>query len=139
MPGVVPVQPRTKVYGANESLSEPDSNSGRLLLTATDGESLAGYLLATLGWNGCVHIDDLAISRSYRRAGIGKRLMDEAVAWAAVLKLRAIRLETQSTNVPACRFFARYGFVRGGPDRYLYSQLDEDVRGEVALYWYLFL
>lgn len=71
--------------------------------------------------------------------GIGRRFMDEAVAGAGASNLRAIRLETQSSNVSACRFYARYGFVLGGYDRYLYSQLDEDVRGDVALYWYLFL
>ncbi|USE78439.1 GNAT family N-acetyltransferase [Cupriavidus gilardii] len=70
---------------------------------------------------------------------MGRRLMDEAVAWAATLNLRAIRLETQSSNVSACRFYAQYGFVLGGYDRYLYSQLNEDVREDVALYWYLFL
>ncbi len=139
MPKVVPVQSRTKRYGADASLSEPDFQSERLLLAAKDGEHLAGYLLATPGWNRCASIDDIAISRRYRRAGIGRPLMDEAVAWAAGLNLRAIRLETQSTNVPACRFYARYGFVLGGSDRYLYSQLGEDVRHEVALYWYLFL
>lgn len=139
MPNVVRVKPRTKAYGVDESLSEPDFDSGRLLLEVKDGENLAGYLLATPSWNGCASIDDIAISRRYRRAGIGRGLMDEAVAWAANLNLRAVRLETQSSNVPACRFYARYGFVLGGSDRYLYSQLDEDVRGDVALYWYLFL
>ncbi|MCT9127262.1 GNAT family N-acetyltransferase [Cupriavidus gilardii] len=91
------------------------------------------------GWNGCASIDDIAISRRYRRSGVGRRLMDEAVAWTAALNLRAIRLETQSFNVSACRFYARYGFVLGGYDPYLHSQLDENVRKDVALYWYLFL
>lgn len=139
MPSVVPVEPRTKTYGVDESLSKPDFDSGRLLLAAKDEFHVAGYLLATTAWNGCASIEDIAISRRYRRTGIGKRLMDEAVAWAAALNLRAIRLETQSSNVSACRFYARYGFVLGGYDRYLYSQLDENDREDVALYWYLFL
>ena len=100
---------------------------------------VAGYLLATPGWNRGASIDDIAISRRYRRTGIGRRLMDEAVAWAVDLNLSAIRLETRSSNVSACRFYARYSFVLGGHDRYLYSQLDEDVREDVALYWYLLL
>lgn len=139
LPGVVAVTARTKAYGVDESLSEPDADATRLLLAARDGDRLAGYLLATPAWNGCASIDDIAVSRPYRGAGIGRRLMDEAVAWAKSVDLRAIRLETQSSNVPACRFYARYGFVLGGSDRYLYSQLGEDVRGDVALYWYLFL
>nr|WP_276554163.1 hypothetical protein [Cupriavidus gilardii] len=47
MPNVVPVEPRTKSYGFDESLSEPDSDSDRLLLAAKDGLHVAGYLLAT--------------------------------------------------------------------------------------------
>lgn len=139
MPKVAPVDRRTKAYGADVSLAEADLASSRLLIAAKDGDKLAGYLLATLGWNGCANVDDIAISRPYRREGIGRRLMNEAVAWAAGLNLRAIRLETQSSNVPACRFYAKYGFVLGGSDRYLYSQLGEDVRSDAALYWYLFL
>ncbi len=138
MPDVVPVPPRIKHYGIDESMFEPDIDPSRLLLVARDGDDVAGYLLATRGWNDCASIDDIAVGRAYRRAGIGRRLMDEAVAWAAASNLRAIRLETQSSNVPACRFYARYGFVLGGYDRYLYSQLGTEVRSEVALFWYLF-
>lgn len=139
MPRVVPVNRRTKAYCVDGSLSEYDAASTRLLLAANDGGQLAGYLLATLGWNGCANIEDIAISRPYRRAGVGRQLMDQAVAWAAGMNFHAIRLETQSSNVSACRFYAKYGFVLGGGDRYLYSQLGEEVRGDAALYWYLFL
>lgn len=44
MPNVVPVTPRTKAYGIDPSLSEPDLDFGRLLLAAKDGLHVAGYL-----------------------------------------------------------------------------------------------
>jgi streptothricin acetyltransferase len=62
--------------------------------------------------------------------------MDLAVAWAKAQGLAGLTLETQSNNVPACRFYSRYGFTLGGYDRLLYRALDRDTR-EVALYWYL--
>lgn len=65
--------------------------------------------------------------------------MDEAVAWAAGMNFHAIRLETQSSNVSACRFYVKYRFVLRGGDRYLYSQWGDDVRSDSDLYWYLFL
>ncbi|MEG0183105.1 MAG: GNAT family N-acetyltransferase [Stenotrophomonas sp.] len=139
MPRVEAVAPRTKRYDSDASLSDAAADAERLLLAAWHGEELAGYLLATVSWNGCASIDDIAVSRRCRRAGVAAQLMDSAVAWAAALKLRAIRLETQSSNVAACRFYARYGFVLGGSDRFLYSQLPGDVSADVALYWYLFL
>ena len=49
-----------------------------------------------------------------------------------------IRLETQTNNVTACRFYQRYGFKIGGFDKYLYTALGKE-REEIALYWYLFL
>jgi ribosomal protein S18 acetylase RimI-like enzyme len=64
--------------------------------------------------------------------------MDEAVVWAREKNLPGIRLETQSNNVAACRFYYRYGFRLGGFDRQLYAALGME-HPEVALYWYLFL
>ncbi len=136
---VVSVPGRLKAYGLSEAFFEPASKEERLLITAIDGDDVAGYLCASPGWNGCVLIDDLAVEHRFRRRGIGKMLMDEAVAWAGRSGVRAIRLETQSTNVAACRFYERYGFVLGGYDKHLYSQLGADVRNEVALFWYFFL
>lgn len=63
--------------------------------------------------------------------------MNKAVLWAEAVGLNTIRLETQSNNVAACRFYQRFGFVLGGYDRYLYCRMDPDVSADVALFWYL--
>lgn len=138
-PSTKRVEPRTKIYDADDSLFESPRGADRLLLKASERNRVIGYLMATPHWNGCASIDDFAVAGSHRRRGVGKLLMDEAVAWAVNAGHRAVRLETQSSNVPACLFYARYGFRLGGHDRYLYGQLAPDVRGEVALFWYLFL
>jgi ribosomal protein S18 acetylase RimI-like enzyme len=77
--------------------------------------------------------------RGFRRRGLATLLMDKAVSWTREAGLSAIRLETQSNNVAACRFYQHYGFVLGGHDRFLYRELDDEYSGEISLFWYLAL
>jgi len=65
--------------------------------------------------------------------------MDEAVRWTTEIGLSTIRLETQNTNVPACRFYERYGFKLGGYDQYLYDAIEKQEKKEIALFYYLSL
>ncbi len=46
--------------------------------------------------------------------------------------LPTVRLETQSSNVPACRFYEGYEFKLGGFDRYHYDAIKPDVKSEAA-------
>ncbi len=117
-------------------LEEGDDN--RLLLVAGEPDRLQGYLLASQSWNNYVQVDDFAVDRSARQSGIGRLLMDEVVAWTQDKNLPGIRLETQSNNVAACRFYYRYGFRLGGFDKNLYTALEKS-HSETALYRYLFL
>ena len=68
--------------------------------------------------------------------GVGRALMDRAIAWAVERGLPGVRAETQSNNVPACKLYESCGFRLGGFDRDLYRGLDEGTT-EVALFWYL--
>ena len=135
---IVPVRPYRKRYrrDAGDALSmhliAPDK---AVFLAYVDG-SVAGRVLLSEGWNHYAWIDDIAVDVRWRRAGIGRALMDRAVAWALERGLPGIRLETQNNNVPACRFYEAYGFHLGGFDRDLYRGLDEETT-EIALFWYL--
>lgn len=133
------VPPRRKAYGLDEALFEPHDGQERVLFLARDGAAIAGYLSAHRDWNGCAVVQDLAIARPFRRRGLAAALMDEAVAWTRAAGLGAIRLETQSVNAGACRFYQSYGFVLGGYDRFLYRELAPEIREEIALFWYLSL
>jgi streptothricin acetyltransferase len=135
---VVSVPPYRKCYGrhAGDDLSvhlkAPDKAA---FLAYLDG-SIAGRVLVSEGWNRYAWIDDIAVDVRRRREGIGRALMDRAVAWAIERGLPGIRLETQHNNVPACLFYESYGFRLGGFDRELYRGLDEATT-EIALFWYL--
>ncbi|AWK87112.1 GNAT family N-acetyltransferase [Azospirillum thermophilum] len=140
-PGLGPVAaipPYRKSYGFDpEEITGGVTDGGLLAVLRRDGR-FGGYLLASVAWNGYGLIEDLAVDRSLRGQGAGRLLMDEAVRWAREQGLPGLRLETQSNNVPACRFYQRYGFVLGGFDRHLYGP-PRPGGGETALYWYLFL
>ncbi|HEV7323218.1 MAG TPA: GNAT family N-acetyltransferase [Ensifer sp.] len=134
---VTPVDVYTKAYGSDprellDASAEPDAP---LFVARIDGR-LAGYMALSKAWNGFAEVDDIAVDKDARRAGVAKALMDQAVSWAKEQDLPGIRLETQSNNVAACRFYERYGFELSGYDRHLYSALKPGTR-EIALYWSL--
>lgn len=108
----------------------------RALLAVRDAEGWAGYLLLGEHWNGYACVEDLGVEARHRRRGVAQRLMEAAVTWARQRGLAGLMLETQDTNVPACRFYQHVGFELGGIDRLLYSAQD-GLQGETALFWYL--
>ncbi|MGF6157142.1 ribosomal protein S18 acetylase RimI-like enzyme [Ensifer sp. KUDG1] len=134
---IAPVERYIKAYGSDpdelvEAAAEPDA---ALFAARLDGR-LAGYIALSKAWNGFAEVDDIAVDSNARRAGVARALMDRAVSWARERGLPGIRLETQSNNVTACRFYERFGFELAGYDRHLYSALTPGTR-EIALYWYL--
>ena len=53
----------------------------------------------------------------YRGRGLGRRLVDEAVAWAAARGAGHLRLWVDDTNPAAARFYRALGFVPTGENR----------------------
>ncbi|MBI6548244.1 GNAT family N-acetyltransferase [Xenorhabdus lircayensis] len=130
--------PYTKNYGFdnNDIWSYLMAKNQALLIAESIDRESIGYLAISEHWNNLASIDDIAVDIDHRGSGVAKSLMDAAVKWAVDLKLAGIRLETQSNNVTACRFYARYGFKLEGYDRYLYSALNFQ-NNEIVLFWYL--
>lgn len=62
------------------------------------------------------HIADLGlmVAEVYRRRGIGKLLLDEALAWARVSGIRKLELHVFPWNEPAIALYESYGFRREG-------------------------
>lgn len=131
---IVPVAPYRKSYGEHHEDLVPEEDGA--LFAAHARGALCGYLAVTRDWTGFALVDDVAVARTCRGTGLGRRLMDAARAWATAAGRAGLRLETQSTNVPACRFYRRYGFRLGGHDRMLYAAVP-GLAHEVALFWYL--
>ena len=136
---VVPVpEEYEKSYNADKIEVETylDQPERRIYLAYAEGR-VVGRVVLMKFWNGYGYIDHLSVVPTYRRCGIGRRLVAQAVEWAKGLGLPGLMLETQDDNLPAVCFYERCGFRLGGFDRFLYKALKPDTE-EVALYFYKF-
>jgi ribosomal protein S18 acetylase RimI-like enzyme len=133
----VRVPPHQKRYPSDEIdyttyLARPDKT---IFFACVDGQ-LAGQIMLRKNWNHYAYIEDIAVDAAFRRLGVGRALMQQAVVWAKSRQLAGVMLETQNNNVAACRLYEGCGFKLAGFDQYLYKGLSPRT-DEIALYWYL--
>jgi streptothricin acetyltransferase len=109
----------------------------KVYLAYVDGQ-VAGQIILRRNWNRFALIEDIRVDVKFRRRKIGRALLEHGETWARQNGFPGIMVETQDSNVGACRFYESYGFVLGGFDTYLYhagTRYTEDI----ALFWYLVL
>ena len=75
---------------------------------------------------------DIRVSPDARRRGVGAALFERVEAWAQLHGCRQLEIETQNTNVRACRFYERQGCQLRAIRRAAYPELPE----EIQLFWY---
>ncbi|MDQ3778125.1 MAG: GNAT family N-acetyltransferase, partial [Actinomycetota bacterium] len=61
----------------------------------------------------------------YRRRGIGRALLEQAVAWAREVGVRKLELHVFPHNEPAIALYERFGFRREGLRAAQYRRGDE--------------
>jgi ribosomal protein S18 acetylase RimI-like enzyme len=86
-------------------------------------------------WNNSAQLINLMVDADYRGQGLGRRLWHRAVDFARQSDVRAILVETQNTNVAACRFYARMGCQLSGLHESFYDADPDETPDEVALFW----
>jgi len=86
-------------------------------------------------WNNSAFLHSLMIDQDYRRQGIGRRLWVRAKDFARRSRVRALLVETQNTNVPACRFYEQMGCALCGLNEALYFNPSKSDTQEIALFW----
>jgi ribosomal protein S18 acetylase RimI-like enzyme len=86
------------------------SNSSKIIYFAYVDGQLAGQINVAKHWNVYAWIDDFFVDVHFRKRGVGRAMMQQAVAWAKVRQLPGIMLETQDINVTACKFYENFGF-----------------------------
>lgn len=103
-------------------------------LGAFDGDALVSIAIAEAQrWNRTLWIWEFGVQESYRRQGIGLRMMDELARRSRAAGLRIMVVETQNTNGPAIRFYQRAGFRFDALDLTFYSNNDA-LEDEIALF-----
>lgn len=116
-----------------ERLAQANSLEEVIIDTRTD--KIVGVLdVATESWRSVAWIWNIMLDKDIRGRGLGRILMERTITWAKSHNLRAVMLETQSNNVPACQFYAHLGFQLVGINDQFYTNHDIK-RDEIALFW----
>ncbi len=114
-----------------EYIDHPD----KTMYLAFMEEQVVGQIILSRNWNNYAYIEDIKVDKDCRRYGIGRKLIEHAKHWAIAHDMRGIMLETQNTNVKACRFYESCGFKIGGFDCNLYKGINKNSK-EIAIFWY---
>jgi ribosomal protein S18 acetylase RimI-like enzyme len=75
---------------------------------------------------------DIRVAPPARRRRVGTALLAAGELLARTRGARVLKVETQNTNVPACRFYASHGFALGAVHRGVYPELPR----EIQFLWY---
>jgi len=105
-------------------LSEPYRYSRVLLSQDGSLPRVGGYLFAVALYEE-FHINKIATDPRVRNRGLGRNLLEDALARAQSSRANAVTLEVRISNIPAREFYRSYGF-REAYRRKAYYQDGED-------------
>ncbi len=125
-----------------ENLSFPSPWSSNIFFSELEKESFAFYHVLEyrdrlVGYGGYwkmkneAHLVTFAIHSSFRRMGLGTKLLEHLLKNAQGQSLDTITLEVRHSNLAAQRFYERFGFEKIAIRSHYYSDTDEDA----IVYW----
>lgn len=95
------------------SFEEELKNVLATYLVAKMDEKIVGYLGMWFIMDEC-HITNIAVSTSYRRMGIAKKLINEMLKLCKTHATSYILLEVRANNIPAQKLYESFGFKIDG-------------------------
>ncbi|OZM56104.1 hypothetical protein CIB95_13425 [Lottiidibacillus patelloidae] len=101
-----------------------------------DGEEIGVVSVSHEKWNNVLRINDIHVQQSHQKKGIGSKLITFVKTRATELGVRALVVETQTSNYPAIDFYRKHDFNLIGCDFLSYSNNDiekKEVRIEMGL------
>lgn len=130
-----PLPERTKDFGFDPEDFTGADGKQKVIFALKRDEKTLGIATASKGWNNMVHLDYIGLDASIRGAGNAQRLLNAVLDWTREIGLAALRIECQSNNVSACRFYKKAGMAFGGYDENLYMGIPE-LKAETAVFFY---
>jgi len=109
---------------AEDSAAELDSylHSGRVLV-ARSGPQIAGHLQLTgTGQPGQAEVKNMAVSEDRQGQGLGRRLMQAALALLAAEGVTTVRVATAAADIGNLRFYQRLGFRMRSVERDVFTE-----------------
>ena len=79
---------------------------------------------------------DIRVHPDHQFQGVGRSLFHFSTAWAKAQGYGQLGLETDGSNIPACKFYAKMGCNLGGILKYGYSGIPEIAEYPMLL-WYI--
>jgi ribosomal protein S18 acetylase RimI-like enzyme len=116
-------------------LFEDDLENLECYIAELNGEEVGIVSISHEKWNNVLRINEIHIQQSLQLKGIGGQLMNMVKERGAKLGVRAIVLETQTSNFPAIQFYKKHGFNFIGCNLFGYSNDDveqKEVRIEMG-------
>jgi GNAT superfamily N-acetyltransferase len=89
----------------------------RCIVAETDGKvtGMAIYFIKYSTWKGKgIYLDDIVVTESMRRLGIGKLLFDAVVEDAKLIGAKQLHWQVLDWNTPAIEFYKKYNAVFDG-------------------------
>ncbi|MFQ5834385.1 MAG: ribosomal protein S18-alanine N-acetyltransferase [bacterium] len=125
-----------------EKLSFPSPWSSNIFFSELEKKSFAFYHVMEYrdrltGYGGYwrikneAHLVTFAVHPSFRRRGLGAKLLEHLLKHAQDQSLDTITLEVRHSNLAAQRFYERFSFKKIAIRPYYYSDTDEDA----IVYW----
>jgi GNAT superfamily N-acetyltransferase len=107
-----------------ERLADEWTERSLLLVGETD-ETAAGYLaLAPAPAPDAMWVTDLVVDAPFRRQGLARALLGEAIGWCRPRGAGRLFLEMQSKNYPGISLARKFGFVFSGYSDFFYPNED---------------
>ncbi|MFZ6184258.1 GNAT family N-acetyltransferase [Nannocystis pusilla] len=113
--------PFHKTY-APETLVEAAAAAAFAVASEAASGALEGFATVQLQrWNRSAELSALFVAPGSQGRGLGRALLTAALDFARRERVRCVTLETQTSNVPAIRFYQRMGFRFCGIHTALYD------------------
>ena len=126
---------REELTGLTEmTFPEEPIPEGSLALAAFEGEQCLGLAVLRDDFFRYMYLHDLKVNRDCRGKGVGRRLIEAAVAAAKERGYRGIRTICQDNNLDACLFYLACGFVIGGLDTMGYRGTPQEGKKDIRFY-----
>ncbi len=100
-------------------------NACDAMLVADDNRAAVGYAaLAKRSAQAAAWVQDLIVTKTARRNGVGSALLTGVLRWAREEKLAWMIMEVQTKNYPAIQFCQKHGFTFCGYNDHFFANQD---------------
>lgn len=118
---------------SKQSIANELENPNARFFVACKDNYVLGYIGMHLILDEC-YITNIAVSKKYRKTGVGSSLLNYAISYAKANSASFITLEVRESNVIAIEFYKKFGFKPQGFRKNFYENPVEN--GLIFTKWF---